>query len=201
MYDGNKHYEIQMHDTTGAALKYIYQIDGITQAGILYGKDETKTKCFLLNTTTRQQQFFSFGKEETIAYLVEGDNGQLFVLTQNEEGWFVYELKAGTKRLLAKTAYHKGSKRLDLENISGAVKIGSTIWFVNNQEGFVKFDIRQRVFEKYFWRDYFGTGFSLTFDDGNQTRLVDISADNQGNLLFFLRKKRDFSISMLLPRC
>jgi signal transduction histidine kinase/DNA-binding response OmpR family regulator len=192
MYDGSKYYDIQMLDPNAPEDRHVYYIEGITKDGLLFGKDKPGRKCFVLNSETQQKQFYSFNAGEIITYLLEGEDNDIIAIVENGEGWTIYELKNGTKKRLAVIPTKNASKRLNLANDNGVTKAGKIIWFINNYDGFIKFDIEQQNFKAYYWENFFDDYLNLTMHDDKGPYFFDISADGQGNPLFYIRKLNQF---------
>lgn len=99
-YDGNKSWFIPIkssNDTTGSQ---DWNFIGATQNGLIFGKDVSRTKCFLYNYETGILKKIEFNPKESIQNMTAGKEDDIFVLTKDPKGFNLYQINVESKKLL-----------------------------------------------------------------------------------------------------
>lgn len=192
MYDGKRYFQIKLNSYDAQRSGTIWYIEGITTSGLLYGQDSEHQLSFVYDTDSGQNWIFSFEEREFVKNILEGENGQLFVLTQNSNAYFIYSLdKEGIEQLVNIPADIQPEEQSIGPYLPAALS-GSSIYFLHQNKGFFSYDLVKNKVNQYTWKELLADSFGGRPDFLAEHKTSNFYTDNNGNLLFYFRDGQKF---------
>ncbi|MBX2874678.1 MAG: response regulator [Saprospiraceae bacterium] len=181
-FDGNKSYTIPLNATDSSFQADSWFVNGVDQKGQLFGADLSLKYAFIFDPGSRKSKIFSFRESEKVMRAFSTERG-IMVITQSTSAYVFYRITLSQKEEVLNLPMEMSPHSFLL--LTPIAQFGSDIWFLQQDQGLVHYDVLQNRAQVYQWKTLSG------FDKINEKDLR-ITATHTGELLIFLSKAGGF---------
>ncbi len=174
-FDTKRSYVYTLTETDGQRPSSTWFVKGINDAGQIFGANLNLDLVFLYEQAAGESEIFTFREQERVITLEADENG-LLILTQGPSSYFIY--RASLEGIEELHAIPLLMSEGDFDFLTPSVRMGSVLWFLHENEGFVRYDLQSNSSKLIRWEELTGVQRSTSY-------FVNFTTTDQGTLLFY----------------